>query len=370
MLAGTPERTSDVWLCRWAQPLLATAVVGGRSYFRNLLEHGSPFWPFIDTSWGDPIPPYIARFDVSFLDRPRATLEGRVGEYLDFLGGAPFMLACAMLAALLVRRRAVVASAAATAVGALIWARSPFTGRSDFSRVFDFSLTTTRYLLPVFAAAALTLALATRDARRLRPVAFGALAVSAAWSLQAALDLGYPRSPSAGVLLAGVVVGAAGGLLAGYAPKPTPAAVRLLGAAAAVGFALLLAVTAPGFLERYAGTGNFGSPVVSWLDSQPAYREGSQPVYFAPAPIAVLAGPELEHRLEVIPPREDCAGVLRRARRGFVVLRRFVLERFVTAFSADECLRGRRPVFSDGREWRVYSLRKPRRAGAPRVSRP
>ena len=260
-------------LRRLALPLgaaaLATAVVGGRSYVRNLLEHGSPFWPFIDTSWGDPIPPYIARFDVSFLDRPRATLEGRVGEYLDFLGGAPLDAGLRDRSRpCVVRRRAVVASAAATAVGALIWARSPFTGRSDFSRLFDFSLTTTRYLLPVFAAAALTLG--AGHPRR--------APAETAWrsgrSRSRAPGACRPRSTSAirgrprpAFFWRAVVVGAAGGLLAGCAPKPTPAALRRLGAAAAVGFALLLAVTAPGFLERYAGTGNFGSPVVSWLDS-------------------------------------------------------------------------------------------------------
>jgi hypothetical protein len=348
-------------LRRLALPLgaaaLAAAVVGGRSYARNLIEHGSPFWPFIDTSWGDPIPPYIARFDVSFLDRPGLTLEGRVGDYLDFLGGAPLMVACALVAAALVRRRAVVASAAATAAGAFIWAGSPFTGRSDFNLLFDFSLTTTRYLLPVFAAAALTLALATRHGGRAASAALGVLVVSSAWSAWAALGLGFPRAPSATVLLGGAALGAAGALVTARAPKPNPAAVRAGALAAAAGLALLLAVSSPGFLNRYAGTGNLGSPVVKWLESQPSYRDGSQPVYFAPAPFGVLAGDRLRHRIEVIPAREGCAGVLTRARRGFVVLRRFVLERFVTSFTANECLRGEQPVFSDGSEWKVYFLR-------------
>jgi hypothetical protein len=375
-LAGWRARAH---LRRLALPLgaaaILAAVVGGRSYFRNLVEHGSPFWPFIDTRWGDPIPPYIARFDVSFFDRPRATLQGRLGEYLDFLGGAPLLLACALLAAVVVRRRAVLVSAAATAAGGLIWARSPFTGRTDFNRLFDFSLSTTRYLLPVFAAAALTLALAARRGGPVGAAALGALAASTLWSLVAAIGLGYPRAPSAAVLTTGVVLGAAIGFLAGQAPKPSAAAVRIGGLAAAAGVALLLAATAPGFLERYARTGNFGSPVTEWLQSRKVYRDGSQPVYFAPAPFAVLAGFDLAHRIEVIPAREDCAGVRRRARRGFVVVRRFVFERFVTSFTADECLRGVRPVYTDGSEWRVYSLRSRRPAegasdGRPWRSRP
>ncbi|MEA2295462.1 MAG: hypothetical protein QOE86_3101, partial [Solirubrobacteraceae bacterium] len=54
---------------------VVAAVVGGLLYFRVLVEHGSPFWPFIATPWGDRVPSFLDRIDVTFFSRPQATLD-------------------------------------------------------------------------------------------------------------------------------------------------------------------------------------------------------------------------------------------------------------------------------------------------------
>ena len=53
----------------------AAAVVGGVWYVRNLVTHGSPFWPFMPGPFGDPTPRWLSIIDNSFLERPRATLD-------------------------------------------------------------------------------------------------------------------------------------------------------------------------------------------------------------------------------------------------------------------------------------------------------
>jgi len=333
----------------------AGAVLGGFWYARNLVDHGSPFWPFVAAPWGDPVPEYLARFDSSFLQSPVGTLEGRVGEYLSFVGGVPLLLAGALGAAIAARSRATGVAALVTVAGGIAWAASPYTGRSSLSRLFDLSLSTTRYLLPVVAAGALTVALAARRGRREEVIATVFLTACAAWSLGAAIALGFPRSPPGWLFVAGPAAGAATAAVVGLFPRlrlPSPTAL----AAGAVAATLGLALPAPGFLSRYADTGGFGSPVARWLDSRDDFRDGSRPVAFAPAPVSVLAGPRLRHRLEVIPARESCTRVRARARRGYVVLRRFEFERQLTRFTADECLAGLRPAFDHGGEWRVYTL--------------
>ena len=62
-----------------AGPLALAAVgalvVGGTWYLRNLVDHGTPFWPFFTGAWSDPPPLALHRMDVSFLERPVRTME-------------------------------------------------------------------------------------------------------------------------------------------------------------------------------------------------------------------------------------------------------------------------------------------------------
>ena len=327
---------------------LAAAAVGGYWYARNLVDHGSPFWPFLATSWGDPVPRYLQMFDASLLGDPGGTLEGRVGTYLDFVGGGPLLLLCALLAPLAARRRPVLAGAAAVAVVTFVWALGPFTGKSGAHPALDLSLSTTRYLLPVFAAAALTLALVTREGGVAGRAAMAVLGASAAWSVVAAFGQDFPRAPSPLVPLVGLGLGALAALVL-PARRLAPAL-----AAGAVGLWLVLAIGAPSFPARYGEARNFGSGLVAWLDGRAGFASGGGPVAFAPAPLGVLAGPRLTHDLELIPAREGCGAVRSRARRGLVVIRRDRLQRFFEPFTAAQCLRGIRPLYDDGREFRVY----------------
>lgn len=360
VVAGVRNRDS----LRGLAPVLGVAAVaalgaGGYWFARNLVDHGSPFWPFVAAPWGDPVPSYLERFRPSLLERPRATLDGRVGDYLEFLGGGPLLLACALAAALAVRRGAILAAGGATAAGLLLWARSPYTGNAEVNDVLDLSLSTSRYLLPVFGAAALTLALTARGRGGAARAALVALAVCAAWSVVAAFAQGFPRVPSALVPLAGAAVGAA----LAVAPlryRPSARGSRYAPVLVATAAAVLIALATPGFPDRYAEAQNIGSGLVGWAESTPSFSDGSTPVAFAPAPIGVLAGAGLRHELEVVPAREPCDRVRARARRGLVVIRRDPHQRFLHPSTAPRCLRGEPPLMDDGREFRVYGPRRAR----------
>ncbi len=63
---------------RLAVALAAAFVVGGVWYLRNLIQHGSPLWPFAPGPFGDPAPRFLGLVDATFLQRPVDTLDGRV----------------------------------------------------------------------------------------------------------------------------------------------------------------------------------------------------------------------------------------------------------------------------------------------------
>ena len=97
---------TGVWLARgrlrplagWLVMGLAAAyVVGGLWYTRNILQHGWPLWPFTEAPWSDPPPRFFSLIDTTFLERPAATLEGRLGEYASRLGGGWMLLAGALV---------------------------------------------------------------------------------------------------------------------------------------------------------------------------------------------------------------------------------------------------------------------------------
>jgi hypothetical protein len=355
-------------LSRLAVPLgaaLALAVAaGGVWYLRNLIDHGSPLWPFVSGPFGDPLPPLLRDVQHSLLDRPRATLDGRLGQYARTLAGGLPLLAGALLAPAACRTRAVLASAAVTLVALLMWANAPVTGITD-PGVLDLSLYALRYSLPVLAAAALTVALAARDGgATTRRAAVGVLAASIAWSVirdaQRTVLL-----PSALTVLAGAAAGAVIGLALARlrAPRISVPSPAFLTAGAAVAVAALLAGLAGGVVDRHARVAGSQS-VAGWFVGLPSFDRGHEPIASAPTMDGMLAGPRLSHPLTLVPQREPCATVRARARRGWVVLLDDATARSTTArYTAARCLASVAPVHA-GPGFRVYGdVRRARGAG-------
>jgi hypothetical protein len=345
--------------------LLAAAAalgVGGVWYIRNLVQHGSPLWPFVAAPWGDPVPTAWSGFTNRFLTSPVASVEGRVGGYLDQLGGSIVLLAGGLAAPLLSRGRAVLAASAALVLALLLWANAPLTGKAD-DPVVDFSLAAVRYLLPATAVAVLALALSARRGGWRAAAVSTVFAVALGWSLVRDAQVGYPYVPSAAVPLVGAALGAGAAQLAAWRPaarlapanpshsRGAPALVWVVLAAAVAGVALSAA--ASGFVQRHATAtpdrgAVFDTAVTRWLVTQPDFRDGSRPIALAPTMIGPLAGDRLQHRLQLIRDDEPCARVEARARRGWVVLGLNPFGLPAPRRGALRCFEGRRPVFEGG----------------------
>jgi hypothetical protein len=332
-------------------PLAAAAVgaigVGLVWYARNLISHGSPFWPFVAAPGSDPVPHYIDLAKASFLSRPAATLDRFGHDYVSRFGGGVLLLFGGVIAPLLARGRRVLAAAAVTVGGLLVWMSSPVTGAPQ-ARLLDESVfSTTRYLLPVVAAGAVALALAAKERRRLSLVAGLILLAALVINLVQLFDLGFPAVPGVHVPLIGVAAGALVGLVASRTPSVRIP--RLAAPVAAAALAALLAVPAHGFVERYSHQRAIGShPVTARLVDDPGYRAGSAPLASAPVFIPALAGDELEHRLEGIGRGGDpCPQIVARRRSTWIVAYRHPLLAATVPLPAGRCLPGVRPAFAD-----------------------
>ncbi len=342
-------------LRRLARPLglaaAAALAVGGYWYLRNLVDHGSPFWPFVDTPWSDAPPggKLNTGLDASFLDRPRLTLD-RVGDdWLDLFAGGLLMVAGALAAPLLARSRAVLVAAGVTAASLLLWMSAPFTGFSV--RGFEVAtISTIRYLLPAAAAAAFTLGLASAARGPARLYGIGVLAAAAVLGVLQTRDLGFPSVPGAATPLAGAAIGAvlvlAADRLALRAPALSPgvraAATVVLAAAAGA----LLATAASGFVRRHSTTAKlFGTDVVRWFVDQPAFSGDGRVVAGAPVTWGPLAGDRLQHRFAWVPTAEPCPRVRARLRQGWVLVLRSPANNATPSRSA-RCLARERPRFA------------------------
>jgi hypothetical protein len=338
-------------------------VLGGLWYVRDLVDHGSPFWPDVAAPWGDPSPVSSP----SFIERPRATLDRFGDEYHRLLAGAITMIVAALVVPLLARRRAIWAAGAVTAASLLLWLNAPATGAAEGGSTVG-TVSTLRYGLPALAAAITTLALATRQPGPARMLAVAALAAGLLLGVIQTHALGYPSVPGAEVLLAGALLGAgaaaalsAVGDRVSSIPRWSAAAIPALALVAVAG---ALAAGAPGYVERHAranATTTYPyAPLIRWLAEQPRYRTGRNPVAMAPIPNGVVVGDRLQHRFELIPFREPCARVRARLRRQWVLLNFLGI---VRRFSAARCLAGVRPAFQ-GPGFRAYRPSLDERAAA------
>ncbi len=315
------------WRCRHelrrlVVPLvLATAVaaiVGGLWYARNLIDHGSPFWPLSSTPWGDPIPAAFRAVDASLLSKLHATLHGRIDDYWRALAGGVVLFGAALLAPLWGRRRAILCGAVAVLASFALWAASPYTG---YAASTTLAVGATRYLLPCLLAAAVTVALAGRGGRQAEVLTGAALVAALAVNLVHDADLSFPYAPSARLLVLSAI---AGGVVALALEVVMRGRARWGAAAvaAAVAAALLAALIIPvgGYLAAHSRTEQFDSALVRWLDSRPAFRDGSAPVLVGPVSLAVLAGARLSHPVIVLAGDDRCPALARAARHAWVVM--------------------------------------------------
>jgi hypothetical protein len=338
-----------------ARPLglavLAGVVVGGTWYLRNLIGRGSPLWPLVDLPWGDPAPPLVDQLDARFIEQPERTLENRVDDYLNVIAGGLVLFAGALAAPLLVRSRAVLAGAAATGLALVAWLFAPFTGVGDAPELEHVALSTTRYLLPLMAAATLTLALAARSGGAARVFAFAVFAAAFGWSVVRDAIEGFPYAPSVGTLASGAVVGAiVGWAMRGRRRTPFGSELRpALGAAALV--ALLAAVGAagaPGYLQRHGEAGRFYDRGPSlFLGYTAPFADGAATVAMAPALAGPLAGDTLDHEVELIARDESCERIEERLRTQWIVVSDLRGASFVPDYTAPDCLAAHDPAFED-----------------------
>ncbi|MDQ6750028.1 MAG: hypothetical protein M3Z33_04660, partial [Actinomycetota bacterium] len=209
------------WRQRAALRPLAAPLAGGAVValllcavwpIRNLIEHGSPLWPFVATPFGDPVPPKLAPLRTSFLDHPGVMLDGRLGAYAEMLAGGLVLFPAAIVLPLVRRSRAALALGAASALGFLLWMAAPYTGIDSTVLALD----TTRYLLPTLLACTAAIAVSSRGAPpRLRAAVAAILGLALIVSLVRTLNIGFPAVPATATALAAAGLGAGAALLVG-----------------------------------------------------------------------------------------------------------------------------------------------------------
>jgi hypothetical protein len=356
-----------------ALAVLAGLAAGGIWYVRNLLDHGSPLWPFYATPWGDPVPTVLKILSVTLAQTLSHTLLDHLSAYLTATAGSVVLLAGGILVApLAVRRRPLIAAAVALG-GTLAWANAPATGLPTGGILAGAVGSTVRYLMPVFAAGTVALALAASEGgRAARLAALATLAGALVWALQRDVSLSFSL-PFTSWLAPGVAIGALAALASGSAlaavARARSGAARLIAPAAAlicaVAGALVLAAGSSGYVARHAKVATeLDAPVAAFLNAQPGFAHTRLAVAAAPVASGLLAGDRLKHPLSLIGERESCAQIRARARVGWVVVilvstaplpghPGFV---FPPPGNAATCLAPLPPVFQNG-AYRVYGPR-------------
>jgi hypothetical protein len=329
-------------------------AVGGIWYLRDLIEHGSPLWPYYRAPWGDPLP-HLQQPDITFFQRPLASLRrfGETGYVTDtFLGGL-LVLAGALIAPALARTRAVVAGALATAVSVFLWTFAPDTGAPypsfPATDAFHGSL---RFLIPSAAVATLTMALAARDGGRRARLLIVVLAIALALNVVQLFGLGFPKAPTVGTPLLGAIVGGALFLLARQRPwRRIPRALIVVLGGSAV--AAALAVGAQGFVNRAARVGGGYADLVRWFATA---GNNGRTVYTAPVQLVLLTQDDLSRNVVALARTEPCQRVEGRAREGWVVVVKIATEAMLGPSTTDACVARWRPVF-EGPLYVVYDAR-------------
>lgn len=357
---------------------LATGAVLGIGlaalwYLQDWVVYGAPLYPFSRVPSGPVLPQSITDFNTSFAQHPIAALRaGTFHGYLRWFGGGPFLVLGALASVALVpvlraRDRRVHAICVGCAAAALtVWAIGPFTGYPDIAGTSWFPLNGTRYLLPSMPIVMLPIAVASQRRRWLHDLVVVGLLGVIAVNIYELRHWPPPLRPPAVYVVGGLLLGAAlGAWLSTRSETSTlrpPSRIRRhLGFATATVFVMvtaLLAAGAAGYLRREISQHQRGSDdpfsvstVIGWLDQQPDWVHGHQPVAAGPILDALLAGPRLSHQLVLVPQTATCAEVQQLNRADWLVLAKsFTVRsgpyRFVTYTRAD-CVSAA-PAFSGG----------------------
>ncbi len=321
-------------LRRMAMPLALGAalavVVGGLWSLRNIVDHGSPLWPFVSGPFGDEIPPAFRGFDGSFLSE--RAWEGNAAEYADVLSGGLFLILGTLLVALLVRTRAALVAAGVAVLALFTWANAPYTGITSDTQL---AVGAVRYMLPALLACALALAIAARDGgtgiRRGVAVLLGlSLFFSYARTFVA---LGFPEVPDVSTAVGAAVVGASGAVALRWLPRRLLPA---LAAIAAVGVVAGVSSAATGYVDRETDAGAIDQPILHAALRDREWRDGDFPIRMGPVTAALLAGDRLEHRVTLLP-STGCDGI----RDGWAIV--VTVTDSVEADRLNQCFAGQEP---------------------------
>jgi hypothetical protein len=356
----------------------AAFVVGGIWYLRNLIEHGSPLWPFAIGPFGDPAPRFLGLVDATFLQRPTETLDGHLGDYAERLGGTWLLLVGALavfaLGALAPRRvgqlrRPLLVAGGLALMGCLIWSTAWGTGLSTSPELTwpeGFALSALRYLLPAIGAAALAVGVAARAGGWIARAAGALLTVVLGWNLVQDVRLGPPWTPPVWVLPVGAFAGVALLALGMFAPARPRAPRRLPAPVLAIALALfagaLVAPVSDNFLERYTKVSRstaYGPELISWFLDQPGFEDGKGTIGVASRGVmAQLAGDRFNQKLVLLPQHASCREVERFARRMPIVVTAPIFFHGtlgVESYTGEDCLARHRPVL-DRDPFFVYRL--------------
>lgn len=328
--------------------------VGGIWYLRNLVSHGSPVWPFLTVPWGDPKPTGIASFH-SLLERPRASLRGNLGAYRDLTAGGLLLIPGALAAFSLARQRVVLGLSAATFAGLATWVASPAAGGSDLG--LGGPVDKVHYLLPTFAVAALTLAVAAR-CRRARPWANVVLAGALAANLAGDIFKPFVYHPPAVFVAVGAVAGAA--VLALLAPSLPRRALSRVAAVSLIGVAMAgaLAVVATGFSQRHVRTATtFDAELLRWFFARDGVDDDSRRIVMGPELSGPLTGDRLQRAVELVDFDASCAELARTTANDWLIIRPDDFSRVTFGYRVGECAPPNRRVTQVG----IYRVFEPLR---------
>ncbi|MGH9291067.1 MAG: hypothetical protein ACRD0V_22680 [Acidimicrobiales bacterium] len=297
--------------------LAGAVAVGGVWYLRNLVDHGSPLWPFASTPWGDPVAPVYQAGGSTFLEAPFETLRTQLADWLGVTGGGLLLVAVGLPLALVAGRTGVRLLAGLGLVAVAAWMVSPVSGLDNEPLAADVLTSTTRYLVPAMTVTAIALAVVAARPRWRAP-GTGILAAVLAANVVACAGEGTPVMPPAAL----IAVATAGGALvaSGMPPHPPSRWVRALGASAGAALLASLAVAAYGWTGRHRDALRFGGAPIEALLADPAFVEGDEPVLVTNIAWSDLAGDALDHDVRLLPRDVGCDALDRARRQAWLVL--------------------------------------------------